>query len=271
MSSLQLGGARTIDEVIEQMDEIIAWSISEKSRLGYFAALYRKVTVKVREGIYTDEFENGPRMERLDVVFANRYLEALGAYLNGRPTSKSWEVAFEQAGRKQPIILQHLLLGMNAHINLDLGIAAAQVCPGAEIKSLYGDFMRINNILSSLVDEVEAEISELSPWIGLLDRIDPRVADAVVNFSMQKARDAAWEFAQHLAPLQVEEQVAAIKWKDEEVALLARIVARPPSLLFRMGLRVIAWRESSDVRKNIEVLNRALPGSVIVEQKSEAV
>lgn len=271
MSSLQVGGARTIDEVIEQLDEIIAWSIAEKSRLGYFAALYRKVTVKVREGIFTDEFENGTRMEHLDVVFANRYLEALAAYLKGRPASKSWELAFEQAGRKQPIILQHLLLGMNAHINLDLGIAAAQVCPGEEIKFLYGDFMRINTILSSLVDEVAAEVSELSPWIGLLDRIDPRVADAVVNFSMQKARDEAWEFAQHLAPLEAEEQVAAIREKDRVITELGQIVVRPPTLLFRLGLRVISWRESNDIRQNIKVLNRALPGSVTAEQKSAAV
>ena len=45
------GLARTIDEVILQLDDIIARSIREQSRLGYFAALYRKVTIKVKEGI----------------------------------------------------------------------------------------------------------------------------------------------------------------------------------------------------------------------------
>jgi len=67
------GAARTIDEVIDQLDDIIALSIREQNRLGYFAALYRKVTAKVKEGIAEGRFDNGPRMERFDVTFANRY------------------------------------------------------------------------------------------------------------------------------------------------------------------------------------------------------
>src|SRR5215208_5052232 len=43
--------ARTIDEVLEQLDEIVDLAHREKSRLGYFAALYRNVTSKVNEGI----------------------------------------------------------------------------------------------------------------------------------------------------------------------------------------------------------------------------
>jgi len=56
----QPGLARTIDEVIVHLDDIIARSIREQSRLGYFAALYRKVTVKVKEGIAQGRFEDGP-------------------------------------------------------------------------------------------------------------------------------------------------------------------------------------------------------------------
>ena len=43
--------ADTIDEVVERLTEIVEWSRAANSRLGYFAALYRKVTVKIREGI----------------------------------------------------------------------------------------------------------------------------------------------------------------------------------------------------------------------------
>jgi len=125
--------AKTIDEVIEQLDEIIARSHSENGRLGYFATLYRNVTVEVKRGIAQGRFENGPRMERLDVTFANRYLTALGCYLRGEQASKCWVTAFKAATEWPPIVLQHLLLGMNAHINLDLGAAAAIVCPGDQI------------------------------------------------------------------------------------------------------------------------------------------
>ena len=74
--------AETIDELILQLEEVINTSIKTKSRLGYFAALYHKVTCRVREGILKNEFEDNKRMELLDVLFGNRYLEALELYSN---------------------------------------------------------------------------------------------------------------------------------------------------------------------------------------------
>src|SRR6266571_4880006 len=96
------GLARTIDEVIAQLDDIIARSIQEQSRLGYFAALYRKATVKVKEGIAEGRFENGPRMERLDVTFANRYLEALDQFRRGQQPYLSWLTSFKAAATWRP-------------------------------------------------------------------------------------------------------------------------------------------------------------------------
>lgn len=69
--------AATIDEVIQLLQEIIQQSITEKSTKGYFAVLYLKVTQKVKEGIQNGTFENGPRMEKLDVIFANRYIKRI--------------------------------------------------------------------------------------------------------------------------------------------------------------------------------------------------
>jgi len=84
---------------------------------------------------------------------------------------------------------------MNAHINFDLGIAAAEVCPGDELSSLQHDYDEINNILAALVGQVESEINEVSPWINFLDHIDPKADMAIVNFSMDKARACAWDLA----------------------------------------------------------------------------
>jgi hypothetical protein len=114
---------QTIDEVIAELDQIILRARNERDRLAFFATLYRNVTIKVKEGIAADLFEDGPRMEKLDVTFANRYLAALRSFRRGEPLSKCWLVSFQTAARWPPIILQHLLTGMNAHINLDLGIA----------------------------------------------------------------------------------------------------------------------------------------------------
>src|SRR5438132_477142 len=118
--------AVTIDDILLQLEDIITESIRTNNRAGYFAALYYKVTASVKEGIAGGRFENGPRMERLDVIFASRYLDALNAWKNGGPVTGSWRAAFEATKKSSLLVLQQLLLGMNAHINLDLGIAAVE-------------------------------------------------------------------------------------------------------------------------------------------------
>ena len=85
--------AESIDEVIARLDAIIHQAIIERDRLGFFAVLYRTVTVAVQAGIAAGRFDDGPRMERLDIVFANRYLEAFHTHRSGATPSKSWSVA----------------------------------------------------------------------------------------------------------------------------------------------------------------------------------
>lgn len=41
--------ATSIDEVIAQLSAIVEWSKQNNSRMGYFAALYRKVTIQVKK------------------------------------------------------------------------------------------------------------------------------------------------------------------------------------------------------------------------------
>ena len=246
--------ARTIDEVIQQLEEIIVRSIREKSRLGFFAALYHKVTIKVKEGIQAGQFEDGPRMELLDVTFANRYLKALDQFVTGEKATPCWMLAFEAADRWPPIILQHLLLGMNAHINFDLGIAAAQTCPGDELPPLKRDFDQINVILASLVAQVEAEIGEVSPWIKLLDHIGGRTEEAIIEFSMSRARDAAWGLAEKLGAVSPDQWQPELEQRDREMTGLGRIVLNPGWFL-NAALLVIRLRESNDIPRVIRVVS----------------
>jgi tetrahydromethanopterin S-methyltransferase subunit B len=265
----------SIDGVLAALDETIARALADGSRLGYFAAIYRNVTAKVREGIQTGFFDDGPRMERLDVVFASRYLDALAAFESGGSgagtpgsVTASWRTAFDAAATARPIILQHLLVGINAHINLDLGIAAATVAPGEQLASLRRDFDRINEILASLMAGIEDEISSLSPWIKLLRRIGGRDGDELVRFSIEIARTQAWAFATELAPLDQAHWSGPIGARDTVVARLGRAVLHPG--LLSVGLAVIGARESKDVRGNIEVLRGVQPPPLaVVEARVE--
>lgn len=247
-------GIDTVEEVLEALDNVIARALAEASRVGYFAAVYRKVTAKIAEGIATGFFDDSERMERLDVMFADRYLSALSHYQTGGMGTKSWELALRATTGSRPIILQHLLVGINAHINLDLGIAAAATAPGQALPGLRRDFDRINEIIASLITGVVHDIVEVSPWIGLLDRIGGRHDDEIVRFSIEVARTEAWRFAVELAPVARDDWPGPIGARDARVAHIARRVLHPGWL--SAGLLVIRARESNDVRRNIEVLNR---------------
>src|SRR4051812_3681366 len=117
--------ATTITEVIEALTAIISRSQQENDRAGYFAALYRKVTIAVYDKIKAGYFDDNERMEKLDVVFASRYLQAYDRYRQEKSCSTAWQVAFKLGHNWKPMVMHHLLTGMNAHISLDLGIAAA--------------------------------------------------------------------------------------------------------------------------------------------------
>ena len=246
--------ATTIDDVIKQLDEIIAAAIEEESRLGFFPVLYRTVTIKVKEGIAAGRFENGERMERLDVIFANRYLEAYEQFRSAAPPTSSWLEAFEAAKSWRPLILQHLLLGINAHINLDLGIAAVQTSSGEQLPTLKHDFDEINKILEELLDTVQQKIGSLSRLLGLLDKVGGRTDETIFAFSMEMARDGAWRFAEKFAALTPEQRPAAIAERDEKIVKLARRIVNPGWLL-RLAALVIRLFESGNVPKIIRTLS----------------
>ncbi len=242
-----------VDRVIERLGEIVAWSRGEPSRAGYFAALYRMVTIAVKEGILAGDFDDADRMARLDAVFAQRYLDAFDQWRAGEAPTASWQVAFDGAARWRPIVVQQLVAGINAHINLDLGVAAATVAPGNALHGLRDDFRRINTLLGSLVSRVVDDIGSVSPWIWLLDRIGGRKDAWLVGFSIDRARDEAWALATTLAGLPEDEWTAEIEERDRKIAGLGRFLYRPGYFL-PWGLLVIRLKESSDIPRVIEVL-----------------
>lgn len=245
--------AETIDDVIQQLTAIVDWSKQNNSRIGYFAALYRKVTIQVKNGIEQSFFDDGPRMERLDVIFANRYIHACYQYQTGQSPTRSWICAFDQTERWWPIVLQHLLLGMNAHINLDLGIAAAETVPAEELSGLKSDFDKINQVLASLVGDVQEELAQIWPLLGLMNRYLGNVQTAIINFSMEKARDAAWSFAETLSPLPAAQRQQAIGSKDEAIAAFSRVISHP-GWVGALVNKIVRLGERGTTRQRIEIL-----------------
>lgn len=246
--------ATTIDEVISQLDSIIASETLKGSTMAFFPVLYRKVTLRIKEGIAKNEFENNVRMEKLDVLFANRYIEAYHQYNSGLTLSESWKAAFNAAKENAFLIMQHLLLGINAHINLDLGVAVAKtVGEHGDLADFEKDFNTINEILGSMVDDVQQRIGKVSPMFFLLEKVGKGREDKVVTFSINIARDGAWLFANqyHISPRKDTE----LSERDRCIALVAQKLTTTKSRVLRFTIRSIRFFETKNVAKVIATLN----------------
>ena len=250
--------ARNIDEVIDGLDAIIASSIASSDRIGYFAALYRRVTVEVRKGIRSGAFLDGDRMNRLDTRFANRYLDAVEAYRAGRPVSDSWKISLDACKDREPTILQHLYSGLSAHLLLDLPVATAETCPGPRISDIRGDFDHISQIVGGLMHEVDAVIGQVSPWIGLLDRMAGIEYASVNKIGISVARDLAWRSAVELAPLDDNGRALVTARLDGRAGLIAKNITKPWGGLHLVA-RLIRTRESDDVPRITKALGGTTP------------
>lgn len=246
----------SFDVAIGELRRVLDDCVDRGDRCGYFAAMYGAVTRTVRDRAAAGFFEDPVRMERFVCRFAGRYLDAFDDWRAGRPVTEAWQLAFESAGRWRPITLQHLLLGMNAHINLDLGVTASTFAgpDGSALAAVRNDFFAVNQVLSDLVDACEDAVGAVSPWIGLVDRVGRDGDEAVIRFSLRRAREQAWNVAERLALLPEKERADATIAVDAAALRVGRRVVHP-GLWPTIVLLLVRIRERARPAEIIRVLD----------------
>ncbi|MEL7533602.1 MAG: DUF5995 family protein [Bacteroidota bacterium] len=241
--------AQNISQVVAFMDQIMADGSRAGNAMGYFAGMYRLVTLTVKEAAEAGEFEDNERMKALVVEFANRYLKAYAAYQAEESLSRCWGEAFDLAASQNALILQHLFMGMNAHINLDLGFSAAKLCEDCDIQELKQDFLTINIILANLVNEVQNRLKPVSPLIRWADRLGGKWDEKLAGLSLAKARDNAWEIAQKAAQLSGDELHTFEIITDKKAARIARLISVPEGMRLKFWIKLVSLLESKDSAK----------------------
>lgn len=181
-----------IGKVVRELDRVRA-PLPRADGIRIFADVYRDVTALVAVRVADGTFGDPKFMEAFDVTFADLFLDVPRDIAAGREASKVWAPLVEcRSERLFP--LQFALAGMNAHINHDLAIAVVRTCQklsrSPDSGSVHGDFVKINQVLAERVRPIRQKfLDETVVKYGA--PLSP-LADLMTNFSMEKARDAAW-------------------------------------------------------------------------------
>jgi hypothetical protein len=121
-----------------------------------FALLYLTMTWSVREHVLQGYFDDNDYLATITTVFASLYLDAWNHWKAGdvAHVQKGWQEAFRAGSGLHTSVLQDEFLGINAHVNYDLGVAIATLgTTDANGHSRKPDMDRINHVLADDSDD----------------------------------------------------------------------------------------------------------------------
>ncbi len=190
---------QSVADVIDRMQSLSA-AMPPGDGVRAFNEMYLVTTRQVDAAIAGSQFADPEFMVRLDVVFANLYLNALDLHAADPTRSpRSWGALFEARARPGISQLQFAVAGMNAHINFDL--ARSLVLTGQEFggdldAGRRADFQAVNRVLGSTQPLVRREL--LTGPFAALDQALGEHDDRVSMWGIEAAREFAWSTAQTL-------------------------------------------------------------------------
>lgn len=203
------------------VEQLRAVALSADDASGYFPAMYARVTQEVERAALSGRFGDAGRMAQFAEAFAAWYLRPRSGV---PPVPGSWQATWDVATDGRLLIVQHLLLGINAHVNHDLPQVVVELAAGDDPRTLREDFLAVNLVLAETYHVVLRDLRRVSRWVNVAAAWDD---GRLFNFSLAAARDQAWRAALRLHVLDGEARAAAAAELDRLVRVLAYLVTRP--------------------------------------------
>lgn len=193
-----------------------------------FQRCYGMMSSNMARAIEEGRFADAHWVERLMLRFAEYYYDALELYEQNHPdTPAVWRQVHEAAHNKRLHVMQHLLLGINAHINYDLPLALYDglhiewpALSETDRKTRQTDHETVNLIIAETIDSVQDNVIEpRSPLMALVDRIMGRMDEWLLSQLISGWRGEVWRVAIELLTADNPEQRTAIRQVQEKKVL----------------------------------------------------
>lgn len=221
--------------LVRRMDRMVReWEYCADRRAA-FLRCYMMMTVNTLQAIDTREFRDPTWVERLLHRFAEYYFEALDAFEEGAELSPPvWRFAHETARQENRWVIQHLLLGVNAHINFDLVLTLEELLRDewpkletARREQRYEDYCHVNAIIARTIDDVQDDVIRPSmPVMGVVDGLMGRLDEFLISRFITGWRDEVWKRAVALVETtDTDQRNSSVQRLESDVMLKARAIA----------------------------------------------
>ena len=210
---------------------------------GHFPAMYAHVTAAMHQRVVAGAFDDPVRTAAFTSTFADLYLTAAE---DRAGAARCWRASWDVADDQRLLIAQHLLLGINAHVNYDLPQAVvATADETGDLAALRPDFDAVNDVLAAAYGQVLRRLDGVARWTSPAAALG---GGRLFDFSLRVARDQAWGAAERLLVLDAPQRVEYLEELDRLVGVLAYLVTRPP-LPGRLLLPLLRRCEVRDPRR----------------------
>jgi hypothetical protein len=214
--------------VLARMTTLVEQWEAAQDRRAIFLGCYRLMTRNMLDAIEAGLFHDGLWVSNLLHGFSDYYFHALALYEQAsQATPHVWKLAHDATRDAEVSTMQHLLLGVNAHINFDLVFALYdQLAPewndlSAEQRAQrHADHELVNRIIGETVDAVQDQVIDRhAPWFKVIDILLGPTDEWLTSHLISHWREEVWEQTVRYLELATPEERAALRQHVEQQAV----------------------------------------------------
>ena len=214
--------------IVARMTALVNQWEAAHDRRAIFLGCYRLMTSNMLDAIDAGRFQDDVWVSNLLHRFADYYFAALDQFDQHSPdTSAVWQLAFDATRDEDVTTLQHLLLGVNAHINFDLVFTLVDLLAPewteltAERRAQrHADHMLVNRIIGETIDAVQDQVIDRhSPWYNFVDKLLGPMDEWLTSRLISHWREEVWENAVCYLEASTPEERAALRQRIEQQAM----------------------------------------------------
>ncbi len=223
-----------MSSLLAQMTAQIAQWDQTGDRRAIFLACYQRMTEHMVAAVDRGAFHDAVWVRRLIDDFGAYYFAALAAWEDQRQGPLVWQYAFAYAEQSAALAVQHLLLGVNAHINYDLALVLDDLLrpewgrlAEAQQNQRRADYDAVNQIIGLTIDRVQDEvIARYARTMRLIDKTLGPLDEWCTARLIRNWRDDVWRQAMATIVISDEtERQAAYRRIDQLALARARLLS----------------------------------------------